>query len=103
MYICIYIYIYIYTHVYIHTYTHMYLSLSLSPSLSPKVLANLRDAAQRAVDRMPEVIIVAIFYPFSQFCEIDIFLLSLQKQPTHSPKFISEGGSIWQVLLFNKL
>ena len=29
--------------------------------------------------------IVAIFYPFSQFCEILIFLLSLQKQPNSAP------------------
>ena len=29
--------------------------------------------------------IVAIFYPFSQFCEINISLLSLQKQPNTAP------------------
>ena len=31
------------------------------------------------------IIIVAIFYPFSQFCEINISLLSLQKQPSTAP------------------
>ena len=41
--------------------------------------------------------IVAIFYPFGQFCEIIIFFLSLQKQPKESPKSISEGGRLWQV------
>ena len=41
--------------------------------------------------------IVAIFYPFSQFCIINISLLSLQKRAKHSPKSISEGGRIWQV------
>ena len=41
--------------------------------------------------------IVAIFYPFSQFCEIDVSLPSLQNQPKHSPKSISEGGRKWQV------
>ena len=33
----------------------------------------------------PDGYIVAIFYPFSQFCEIDISLLSLQKQPNTAP------------------
>ena len=46
--------------------------------------------------------IVAIFYPFSQFCEIDISLPSLQKQPKHSRKSISEGGRIWQVCDLNR-
>ena len=35
--------------------------------------------------------IVAIFYPFSQFCEIDISLLSLQKQPTTAPNLFQRG------------
>ena len=33
----------------------------------------------------PAFSILAIFYPFSQFCEIDIFLLSLQTQPSTAP------------------
>ena len=36
--------------------------------------------------------IVAIFYPFSQFCEIDISLLSLQKQPNTAPNLFQRGG-----------
>ena len=36
-------------------------------------------------------IIVAIFYPFSQFCEINIFLLSLQKQPNTGPNLSQRG------------
>ena len=41
--------------------------------------------------------IVAIFYPFSQFCEINISLLSLQRQPKTAPPSISEWGRLWQV------
>ena len=41
-------------------------------------------------------IVVAIFYPFSQFCEMDSSLLSLQKQPKTAPS-ISEGGGILQM------
>ena len=37
------------------------------------------------------IIIVAIFYPFSQFCEVMIFLLSLQKQPNATPILFQRG------------
>ena len=35
--------------------------------------------------------IVAIFYPFSQCCEIEISPLSLQKQPKASPNLFERG------------
>ena len=35
--------------------------------------------------------IVAIFYPFSQFCEINISLLSLQTQPNTAPNLFQRG------------
>ena len=35
--------------------------------------------------------IVAIFYPFSQFCEINISLLSLQAQPNTAPNLFQRG------------
>ena len=35
--------------------------------------------------------IVAIFYPFSQFCEIYVFLLSLQTQPNTAPNLFQRG------------
>ena len=35
--------------------------------------------------------IVAIFYPFSQFCEISSSLLSLQKQPNTAPNLFQRG------------
>ena len=37
------------------------------------------------------IIIVAIFYPFSQLCEIIIFLLSLQKQPNAASILFQRG------------
>ncbi len=36
-------------------------------------------------------VIVAIFYPFSQFCEINISLLSLQTQPNTAPDLFQRG------------
>ena len=36
-------------------------------------------------------VIVAIFYPFSQFCEINISLLSLQTQPNTAPNLFQRG------------
>ena len=38
-----------------------------------------------------KVVIVAIFYPFSQFCEINISLLSLQTQPNTAPNLFQRG------------
>ena len=37
------------------------------------------------------IFIVAIFYPFGQFCEIYISLLSLQKQPNTAPNLFQRG------------
>ena len=37
------------------------------------------------------MVIVAIFYPFSQFCEISIFLLNLQKQSNTAPNLFQRG------------
>ena len=39
----------------------------------------------------PNLFIVAIFYPFSQFCEINISLLSLQKQPNTALNLFQRG------------
>ena len=36
-------------------------------------------------------VIVAIFYPFSQFCEVNISLLSLQTQPNTAPNLFQRG------------
>ena len=37
------------------------------------------------------MLIVAILYPFSQFCEIDSSLLSLQKQSNTAPNIFQRG------------
>ena len=37
------------------------------------------------------ITIVAIFYPFSQFCEINISLLSLQTLPNTAPNLFQRG------------
>jgi len=37
------------------------------------------------------IIIAAIFYPFSQFCEIGVSLLSQQKQPKTAPNLFQRG------------
>ena len=38
-----------------------------------------------------EQYVVAIFYPFSQFCELNMSLLSLQKQPNTAPNLFQRG------------
>ena len=50
-------------------------------------------APERACNdsQLSEKVIVAIFYPFSQFCEIDISLLSLQTQPNTAPNLFQRG------------
>ena len=45
----------------------------------------------RGEPRAPRQVIVAIFYPFSQFCEMNISLLSLQKQPNAAPNLFQRG------------
>ena len=40
---------------------------------------------------IPAKIMVAIFYPFSLFCEITISLLSLQTQPNTAPNLFQRG------------
>ena len=37
------------------------------------------------------MVIVAMLYPFSQFCEIDSFLLSLQKEPKTAANLFQRG------------
>ena len=41
--------------------------------------------------RLHGSIIVAIFYPFSQFCEMNISLLSLQTQPNTASNLFQRG------------
>ena len=54
-----------------------------------------RSCWGRCISRMLFVFccknMVAIFYTFSQFCEIDISLLSLQTQPNTAPNLFQRG------------
>ena len=105
VYLCVYTYIYIYIYIckclytciiYIYIHTHVLRRAGAH--------ARLRQAADRHHDgsrrRRPEASppppppenpMVAIFYPFSQFCEIDISLLSLQTQPNTAPNLFQRG------------
>ena len=82
LYIYIYIYIYIYTYIYIYyiyIYIYIYVCYSIDYySIGYIISYHIKEA-------------VAIFYPFSQFCEIDISLLSLQKQPNTAPNLFQTG------------
>ena len=49
-----------------------------------------RAAPQKATESQ-KTTIVAIFYPFSQFCEIDISLRSLQKHTKQPPTYFRGG------------
>ena len=43
------------------------------------------------IPKSVRICIVAIFYPFSQFCEINLSLLSLQTQPNTAPNLFQRG------------
>ena len=100
----IYIYIYISLSLYILyicIYLYMYVCLSLSLSLYIYIHTHESGAScpehredLYASHRTPGPavsFIVAIFYPFSQFCEINISLLSLQTQPNTAPNLFQRG------------
>ena len=69
-----------YIHAYIHTYIRTYMCISISISISIYIYIHTHTH-----------IMVAIFCPFSQFCEIGIILLSLQKQPKTAPNLFQRG------------
>ena len=116
-----YVYIYIYIYVYVYIYIYIYIGLSVTGLRAlgvPKwfrwawraraplhVGAHARFGTLKTRSQPRWVFIsqtvVAIFYPFSQFSEKDIFLLSLQKQPNTAPNLFQKGGRIWQVCLCN--
>ena len=70
-------YVYMYIYIYIHTHTG-------HPELQGRRLS-------RGPHYYDYYYIVAIFYPLSQFCEINISLLSLQKQPNTAPNLFQRG------------
>ena len=96
MYVCIYIYIhvciYIYIYIYIYTHTCIHARLETAGEGGPEAHAEPGRVAERGITTIIIIIIaVAIFCPFSQFCEIDIVLLSLQKQPNAAPSLFQRG------------
>ena len=80
----LYTYIYIYIHVYIYIYIHTH---TVSVPIGRRRLRSAGGACQYYYN----ITCVAIFYPFSQFCEITISLLSLQKQPNTAPNVFQRG------------
>ena len=76
IYICIYIYIYIYTHIYLSISLSLYIYIYIYIYTHTQDDGRL-DGLRRRGRPGEELDIAAIFYPFSQFCEIGISLLSL--------------------------
>ena len=89
MYTYLYIYIYIQTHIYIYIYTYILRYTYILAVSQPTVHSPPLNRA--ASDEARWSFIVAIFYPFSQFCEINISLLSLQTQPNTAPNLFQRG------------
>ena len=93
VYVCKYIYIYICIYIYMHTslslyrYIYIYIYIYICHFPPCKTTNGYCGVSQRSAettnprkncaDKMPVLVIVAIFYPFSQFCEINISLPSL--------------------------
>ena len=81
MYMCMYVYVCMYVCIYIYIYIYIYICcLAAAPTRGFAVWTRSRP-----------LVIVAIFYPFSQFREIDISLLSLQTQPNTAPYLVQRG------------
>ena len=109
IYIYIYIYTYIYIYIYIHTcvymyiyiyicmYVYIYIYIYLHIARSPKLL-QVSDAGSKY--KFQSYCIVAIFHPFSQFCEIHISLLNLQTQPNTAPNLFQRGVEYGKYVLF---
>ena len=98
MYIChvcvyIYIYIYMYIHIHIHICTHIVKYADTVSAKGHETSHRPGEARRRAVPRRlnSNTTILAIFYPFGLFCEIDVSLLSLQTQPNTAPNLFQMG------------
>ena len=79
MYISLFIYIYIYIYIYTHTHTYMhYMPDKYSSIRCCHRTARATDSRLVSSAYTQSAFVVAIFYPFSQFCEIDSSLLTLQ-------------------------
>ena len=87
--------LYVSLHVYIYIHIYVYICIYICVRLHRLLEKDLRAVAWHAtavfVLSSCMCIIVAIFYPFSQFCEIGISLLSLQKQSNTAPNLFQRG------------
>ena len=79
MYVCIYIYIY------------RHIVSQVCPRRRPRRAVPEQIAASLKRPVAMITIILATFYPFSQFREINISLLSLQNQPNTAPNLFQRG------------
>ena len=99
LYIYIYIYIYIcYIHIHIHIYIYIY-SVEAGQVVRPGRGSSRGDAAHLQDGDPRDSYSVAIFYPFSQFCEIGIFPPSPNKQPNTAPNLFQRGVEYGKVVI----
>ena len=76
---------------------YMYLYLCSTHALQ-------KPLGKRQTRHKAHINIIAIFYPFSQFCEINTSLPSLQQQPNTAPNLFQRGVEYgnYDSLLINK-
>ena len=81
-------------HIYIYIYSNNQQYVEAGPQYveaGSTFLKQVHNMLQAKVHNILKQNAVAIFYPFSQFCEINISLLSLQKQPNTAPNLFQRG------------
>ena len=104
IYIITYYYILLYTIIYYYIlciiYTYYYILFHIRILLHTNFIAYMLLYIMKYYYML---FIGAIFYPFSQFCEIDICLPSLEKQPKRAPNLFQRGVEYgkWAILLYN--
>ena len=94
--VCVCVYVYIYIYVYVCTYIYIYICIHTyrhTNGVPPrkKGVATGNHSRYPAICKAGHTVIVAIFYPFSQFCEIGVSLPSLQKQPKTASNLFQRG------------
>ena len=85
MYIYIYLYISLSLYIYVYIYIYIHIIIIIIIIIRPEGLVRLGRRGRRHAGA------VAIFCPFSQFCEAVISLPSLQKQPKTAPNLFQRG------------
>ena len=100
--VCMYIYIYSYSYIYIYIYVYVVLSKEERNDEVITTVVRLEIIGSDGARRLgpfrsaypPCFGIVAIFYPFSQFCEIGVSLLSLQNSQKRPPRYFRGGWNM---------